>query len=54
MTYYGVSSVMERNKFEALFRNIHFVNNLDVDQEKKRRPSVEVTTMSEHSQRKFS
>ena len=35
MTYYGVSSVMERNKFEALCRNIHFGNNLDIDQEKK-------------------
>ena len=35
MTYSGVLSVMGRNRFEALFRNTHFVNNLDVNQEKK-------------------
>ena len=35
MIYSGVSSVMGRNRFEALFRNIHFVNNLDVNQEEK-------------------
>ena len=35
MTYFGVSSFMGRNRFEALFCNIHFVNNLDVNQEKK-------------------
>ena len=35
MTYSGVSSVMGRNRFEALFHNIHFVNNLDVNQEEK-------------------
>ena len=36
MTYSGVLSVMGRNRFEALFRNTHFVNNLDVNQEKKK------------------
>ena len=35
MTYSDVSSVMRRNRFEALFRNIHFVNNLDVNQDEK-------------------
>ena len=35
ITYSGVSFVMERNRFEALFRNIHFVNNLDVNHEGK-------------------
>ena len=35
MTYSGVSSVMGRNRFEALFRNIHFVNNLGVNQDEK-------------------
>ena len=35
MTYFGVSSVMGRNRFEVLFCNIHFVNNLDVNQKKK-------------------
>ena len=35
MTYSGVSSVMGRNRFEALFHNIHFVNNLDVNQDEK-------------------
>ena len=35
MTYSGVSSVMGRNRFEGLFHNIHFVSNLDVNQEEK-------------------
>ena len=35
MTYFDVSFVMRKNRFEALFRNIHFVDNLDVNQEKK-------------------
>ena len=35
MTYSDVSSVMRRNRFEALFCNIHFVNNLDVNQDEK-------------------
>ena len=36
ITYSGVSFVMGRNRFEALFRNIHFVNNLDVNHEESR------------------
>ena len=35
MTYSGVSSVMGRNRFEVLFCNIHFWNNLDLNQEEK-------------------
>ena len=35
MTYPGVSFVMGRNNFETLFPNIHFVNNLDGNQEEK-------------------
>ena len=35
MTYSRVWSVIRRNRFKALFRDIHFVNNLDVNQEEK-------------------
>ena len=35
MTYDGVSSVMGRNKFETILRNIHFVNNLEIAEEEK-------------------
>ena len=34
MTYDRVSSVMGRNKFETILRNIHFVNNLEIAEEK--------------------
>ena len=35
MTYDGVSSVMGRNKFETILRNIQFVNNLEIAEEEK-------------------
>ena len=35
MAYDGISSVMGRNKFETILRNIHFVNNLEIAEEEK-------------------
>ena len=40
MTYDGVSSVMGRNKFETILRNIHFVNNLEIPEEEKANDTI--------------
>ena len=36
MSYDGVSSVLSRNRFEAIIRNVHFVDNVSISEENKK------------------
>lgn len=36
MSYDGVSSVMSRNHFETIIRNVHFVDNMSIGEDDKK------------------